>query len=165
MRVKFFAIPALDPGDAEAELNRFLAQHRVLSIDREIVTERPGSFWAVSVSYLESSTPAPKPGKARIDYKEVLSPEDFEVYAALRELRKEVAERDGVPPYAVFNNAQLAEMVQKRIRSSEELGRISGVGPSRVEAHGSRFLERLTELQTSGPAEEESHETSGDSPR
>jgi len=93
------------------------------------------------------------------------APEDFEVYAALRELRKEVAERDGVPPYAVFNNAQLAEMVQKRIRSSEELGRISGVGPSRVEAHGSRFLERLTELQTSGPAEEESHETSGDSPR
>ncbi len=140
MRVKFFAIPALDPSDAEVELNHFLAQHRVLSIDREIVTQRAGTFWAVSVTCLERSAPGSSAKKSRVDYKEVLSPEDFEVYAKLRELRKEVAEREGVPPYTVFNNAQLAEMVEKRMRSNEELAQISGVGPSGVGAEGLRLL-------------------------
>ncbi len=153
MRVKFFAVPALDPGEAEAELNSFLGSHRVLSIDRELVADGAGSFWAVGVTYSQRPIPGSPPKKGRIDYKEVLSAEDFEVYAVLRELRKQIAEQQGVPPYAVFNNAQLAEMVQKRMRSSEELQQIAGVGPSKVEAHGPRFLERLRELQAVGPVE------------
>lgn len=165
MRVKFFAVPALDPGAAESDLNRFLAQCRVLSIDRQLVSDSGGSYWAVSVTYLERSAATSKPGKSRVDYKEVLSPEDFEVYAALRQLRKEVAESDGVPPYAVFNNAQLAEMVQKRMRTTDELGQISGVGPSRIEAHGATFLERLASLQTASSAEAKDDEANGDPPR
>lgn len=148
MRVKFFVIPVFDPAVGEAELNRFLADHRILTIDRELVSEQTGTCWAVSVTYLERTAPAATgPKKASVDYKQELSPEDFQVYAGLRSLRKEVAEAGGVPPYAVFNNAQLAEMVRRRIRSKEELGKISGVGPARVEAHGERFLERLAELQ------------------
>ncbi len=165
MRHRFFAIPALDPAEAEAELNRFLGSHRVLSADRHLVADGAASFWAVGVSYSERSIPGSQARKGRIDYREVLSPEDFAVYATLRELRKQVAEQQGVPPYAIFNNAQLAEMVQKRMRSSEELGQVAGVGPSRVEAHGPRFLERLSELQAAGPAKGGRDEAHGDPPR
>ncbi len=158
MRVKFFAIPALDPADAVDELNRFLASHRVLSIDRQLVADGGGSFWAVDITYSQRPVPGAPPKKGRVDYKEVLSPGDFEVYAALRELRKQIAEQRGVPTYAVFNNAQLAEMVEKRMRTREQLAKIAGVGPSKIEAHGPRFLERLRELQAaerSGGARDE----------
>ena len=50
MRMKFFAVPASDPVQAEAELNQFLAQHRVMSLDRQLVTDRTGSFWALAVA-------------------------------------------------------------------------------------------------------------------
>ena len=43
------------------------------------------------------------------DYKQVLKPEEFEVFSRLREWRKGVAEKEGVPVYVVFSNEQLAE--------------------------------------------------------
>lgn len=158
MRLKFFAIPALDPADAEAELNRFLATHRILTVDRELTAERQGSFWAIAVSYLDKDAPTlmPEgPRKPKIDYKEVLSPEDFTVFAELRSFRQETAAKEAVPPYLVFTNAQLAEMVQGRISSLEEMGRIAGIGPARLKSHGPRFLERLKASQRPGPVPDE----------
>lgn len=147
MRVKFFTIPALDSYEAEVELNRFLAQHRVLAIDRQLVALPGGAFWTVSVSFQDAAPNSVATKRNKVDYKETLSPEDFEVYAALRTLRKEVSERDGVPPYAIFNNAQLAEMVENRTRTTEALRAISGIGPSRAETYGELFLARLATLQ------------------
>ena len=158
MRVKFFAIPALDPAKSEAELNSFLSTNRILSIDRELTTERRGSFWAVAVTYLDrnaSNSGQKEPKKPKIDYKEVLSPEDFAVYAELRNLRQKIAMEEAVPPYMVFTSAQLAEMVQRRLRSLEQMGKITGVGPARLKSHGKIFLEQLNSLQESEPVPRE----------
>lgn len=145
MRVKFFAVPVLTPAEAEAEVNRFLAQHRVLSIDRQLVVDPSGSCWALSVTYLEASnSPQVEVKKGKVDYREILSPEAFVVFAQLRRLRKDLAERDGVPPYVIFTNEQLAAMVQQQIGTAAELGQLSGVGPARIEKYGAAFLEHLT---------------------
>ena len=55
--------------------------------------------------------------KKKIEYKEVLSPEDFSIYAKLRDWRKETAAREAVQLYNVFMNEQMAVMVQKRVNS------------------------------------------------
>ena len=47
-------------------------------------------------------------GKQRVDYKEVLSPADFALFAKLRDWRKATAEQEGIPVYAVLTNEQLA---------------------------------------------------------
>ena len=75
MQTRFFTVPASDP----AELNAFLRSHRVLSIRKELVSgPKEGAFWAIAVDYLESgSRPS---GKSSIDYKEVLSEAEFEVF-------------------------------------------------------------------------------------
>ncbi|MCH9650960.1 MAG: hypothetical protein K0U98_22245 [Deltaproteobacteria bacterium] len=104
MRMAFFSVPALSLGEAQVEeaveLNRFLAAHRVVSLDRQLVNESGGAYWALCVSYLPSKGSSAPIKKGRIDYKEVLSQEDFATYAHLRNLRKEIAEQDGVPAYA-----------------------------------------------------------------
>ncbi len=56
-------------------------------------------------------------------------------------------------------------MVQKRMRSTEELAQISGVGESKIEAHGARFLERLKELQAGAPGKGGRDEAHCDPPR
>ncbi len=147
--MKFFAIPAVDPGDAEAAVNSFLSEHRVTSIDRQLVPERSGAYWALCVSYITGGArQRPAAGKkGRLDYREALPPEEFQVFAQLRRLRKELAERDGVPLYAIFNNEQLAAMVQQKISTSQDLSRLAGVGPSKVSKYGPAFLERLAAAQ------------------
>ncbi len=74
----------------------------------------------------------------------MLNREDFAVFSKLRDLRKEVAQETGVPVYAIFNNEQLAQMVQKRARAKADLEAITHVGDARIEKYGSRFVDFLT---------------------
>ena len=91
-------------------------------------------------------------GKPKVDYKEVLSEADFAVFSRLRVLRKEVAEREGLPVYAVFTNEQMAAMVTGRADSLAALGKIDGIGAARVEKYGAAFLAALQ--QTGGGGDE-----------
>lgn len=146
MQLKFFQIPTLGGGLLEDDLNAFLRAHRVLAVQRELVREGPGVYWALCVEYLPQAPARPgqsasqPSGNAKIDYREVLSAQDFETFSRLRKLRKEMAERDGVPVYAVFTNEQIAAMVTSRADSLAALRRIDGVGDARVEKYGEAFL-------------------------
>lgn len=53
MRLHFMTIPVYESAAAEAELNRFLASHRVLAVDRQLVVDGTRSAWAVCVSFVE----------------------------------------------------------------------------------------------------------------
>jgi ribonuclease D len=48
-----------------------------------------------------------------------------------------------VPAYAIFTNEQLAEIVQRKLRTASALGEIEGVGKARVDKYGALFLALL----------------------
>ena len=146
MQLRLFVLPVNNLEAAEAEMNAFLRSHRVLSVKKELVAEGENSFWTFCVEYLESTSGGglPPGGKLpKVDYKEVLKPEEFEVFSRLRDWRKGVAEQERVPVYVVFTNEQLAEMVRKRVSTRVGLKEIEGVGEARVEKYGAAVLERL----------------------
>ncbi len=62
------------------------------------------------------------------------------LFQALRALRKEIASREGVPPFVVFGDATLTEMAARRPADAEELLRISGVGQHKLGKYGAEFL-------------------------
>ena len=154
MRYRFFSIPVQDPAAAEDALNRFLAAHRIVSVDRELVADGRHSLWCLCVSYLDGEGAASAQPKGKVDYREILSEADFAVYAKLRALRKQLAERDGVPAYSVFTNEQLAEMVRQRTASPADLERLAGVGKARSEKFGAAFLALLREAGSDRTAEQ-----------
>lgn len=41
MRLHFLAIPVFDPAEGESELNRFLSTHRIIALDRQLVSDGP----------------------------------------------------------------------------------------------------------------------------
>ena len=127
------------------DLNKWLASHRIVSVRSHLVQGPEGALlvFVVESTGNSASKPATEP---RVDYKETLSESDFLLFSRLRQLRKEVAEREGVPVYAVFSNAQLAEMVERRVSTSAELSAIDGVGQGRVTKHGPLFLSLLVSL-------------------
>ena len=148
MAFRFFTISVHDGADVEAELNAFLGAHRVVSVDRRFVDLGNQSFWAICVDYIAgpSGRAGANTARERVDYKEKLTPEQFRVFAQLRDLRKEVAQAEAVPVYTVFSNDQLARMVTDRTTTKAALERIDGIGDARVAKYGPRFLDLLTKL-------------------
>jgi ATP-dependent DNA helicase RecQ len=71
---------------------------------------------------------------------EVLDPELFD---ALRKLRKQIADREGVPAYVVFSDASLRQMVARKPQTRSGLLAVSGVGKVKLERYGSEFLDAL----------------------
>ena len=100
MPFQIFTIPVRDSGPIEQELNSFLAQHKVVSLERQLIDEGVNSFWAICVDYLgdgsDSTTAKSNLSRNRIDYKQVLPPDEFAVFSKLRDLRKELALQEAV---------------------------------------------------------------------
>lgn len=141
LQYKFFLINAKDPQETEDELNRFLRSVRVVNVTREFVSQGDNSYWSLLVEYLfhQSGNAGDNGGlkrRNRIDYKEVLSDDDFAIFVKLRDWRKKVAEEEAIPVYTIFTNEQLAQIVQNRVVEKAILQRISGVGEARVKKYG-----------------------------
>jgi ATP-dependent DNA helicase RecQ len=62
------------------------------------------------------------------------------LFEALRALRREIADREGVPPYVVFHDATLREMAVARPATEEAMLDIGGVGERKLEKYGAEFL-------------------------
>ena len=64
-----------------------------------------------------------------------------ELFEELRKLRLEIARAESLPPYIVFNDKTLIDMCLKQPKTSEEFLDVSGVGQSKLEKYGDRFLD------------------------
>jgi ATP-dependent DNA helicase RecQ len=65
---------------------------------------------------------------------------DAELWDALRDCRRQLADSQGVPPYVIFHDATLAEMLAVRPRTHTELLALTGVGRTKLERYGDAFL-------------------------
>jgi|TARA_B110000116_G_scaffold268249_1_gene281965 ATP-dependent DNA helicase RecQ len=94
---------------------------------------------------LKSAGNLQKPkSSGRIGSSEPLSEEDEVLFQSLRQLRKSIADQQGVPAYIVFNDTTLRDMAEKRPATPIEFLEISGVGPAKLERYGEAFLEVTT---------------------
>ncbi|MGD8320056.1 MAG: ATP-dependent DNA helicase RecQ [Gemmatimonadota bacterium] len=65
------------------------------------------------------------------------------LFQRLRALRKELADRQGVPAYIVFSDKVLKEMASRRPTTPAGLLEVPGVGPAKLERYGRAFLDEL----------------------
>ena len=72
-----------------------------------------------------------------------IADEDRELFEALRECRKKLADENEVPPYVIFHDATLMQMATDKPTSDVALLAISGVGQTKLERYGPSFLEVL----------------------
>lgn len=69
---------------------------------------------------------------------------DEVLMAMLRDLRKKVAKKLGVPPFVVFQDPSLEDMALKYPISQEELINTHGVGEGKAKKYGAAFLELIS---------------------
>ncbi len=87
------------------------------------------------------SSKAPKPASSAAS--QLVRSEERETWEALRTLRRKLAEEHSVPPYVIFPDATLLEMLRSQPASLADMARISGVGARKLERYGQAFLEVL----------------------
>jgi ATP-dependent DNA helicase RecQ len=66
--------------------------------------------------------------------------EDEQLWDALRECRKRLATEQNVPPYVIFHDATLMQMMEYRPTSEAALLGLNGVGQAKLDRYGEAFL-------------------------
>ena len=127
--LRYFGDPAARPTCEGCD--NCLGTRRVASEGRAAVKGRRASAAKTGAGPKAGATDAP------------LSRAEIEVLDALKVVRSRLAKEDGVPAYVIFPDRSLREMVRARPRTSDELARVHGVGPARLEKFGAAFLEAL----------------------
>ena len=163
--------PVLEAFD-DSPLQELLKGREVFTIRDHFFVRNGVPYLAVVVTCgLKPPVEEPKPpekGKGREEsWRTLVSAADVPLFNALREWRAERARREGVPPYIIFTNKQLAALVRIRPGSLSRLGAIEGIGKAKVENYGQELLALLSRPRagpdsTRGdPEEPDSGETPG----
>jgi ATP-dependent DNA helicase RecQ len=67
------------------------------------------------------------------------------LWEALRARRKQLAEQQGVPPYVIFHDSTLMQMMTERPATRDEFARLGGVGSHKLALYAETFLELIRE--------------------
>ena len=148
MQIKIINIPLTDDGTLQAELNRFLAGHKVLEVEQKFFQNEKGGCGSFCIRYIEntaSSQASQFAGKEKIDYKQVLDEKEFTVFSKLRECRKILAAEEAVPAYAVFTDEELAGIARLPELEADKLISIKGIGGKKVSKYGERIVKLYEE--------------------
>ena len=65
------------------------------------------------------------------------------LFQRLVALRKQIAKEEKLPPYIIFHDTSLKDMVSKLPVDLESMKSVSGVGHAKLEKYGSRFIEAI----------------------
>lgn len=72
---------------------------------------------------------------------ELLTSKGFELFDVLRQTRTKIARQEGIPPYIIFSDKTLTDMVMKLPFDKEEMLQVTGVGENKFEKYGQAFLD------------------------
>ncbi|MGH1471197.1 MAG: DNA helicase RecQ [Cellvibrionaceae bacterium] len=86
-------------------------------------------------------------GKNANKHNQLAASDDKQLWEILRTLRSELAKEQGVPPYVIFHDATLMELVQYRPINTDEFSKVNGVGKSKLEHYAKDFINVITEFE------------------
>ncbi|SMC34047.1 DNA helicase RecQ [Polynucleobacter kasalickyi] len=70
-----------------------------------------------------------------------------QLFIALKAQRTELAHEQGVPPYVIFHDSTLLEMMKLTPTNLEQFKRLNGVGQAKLEKYGRQFIEVIQSFQ------------------
>ncbi|PGA33635.1 DNA helicase RecQ [Bacillus wiedmannii] len=87
--------------------------------------------------------------KERVETRQIV--QDHPLFEILREVRKEIAQGEGVPPFVIFSDQTLKDMCAKMPQSDSELLTVKGIGEHKLVKYGSHFLQAVQHFIKDNP--------------
>ena len=138
----------------DSRVRDFLADKAVEAISDHFF-ERDGQPWLLLVvryrlvsgglteqaGQATQKTTASKPTKARDEsWRELLDKADWPLFNRIREWRGERSRAEGIPPYVVCNNRELAALVKRRPTTLAQIAELDGFGDAKLKKYGAELL-------------------------
>ncbi len=129
----------------DTALADFLSGKDIIRWESSFFTRKNDHYWTVIVEYehngvgITPTIPSEEKSK-KDDYKKILGEDDWPLFKALREWRGEKSKDEGVPPYIIFTNMQLAKISITRPVSLNALQQIEGIGNAKREKYGKEVI-------------------------
>ncbi len=129
-------------------VKQIIIEHKMFSSSQLILTAaaRPILRGEIPLKLAEPRLPR---HMSAISQKNIIADYDKDLFARLRFLRKQIADKNNIPPYIVFNDATLQEMARNKPVSKLEMLDINGVGEIKMERFGEAFLTLIKDHQQS----------------
>lgn len=103
-------------------------------------------------------TTTAKPARARDEsWRELLDKADWPLFNRIREWRGERSRAEGIPPYVVCNNRELASLVKRRPTTLAQIAELDGFGDAKLKKYGKDLLAFIAQA---GAEPEPDHGTS-----
>ncbi|MDA2529794.1 DNA helicase RecQ [Bacillus cereus] len=87
--------------------------------------------------------------KERVETRQIV--QDHPLFEVLREVRKEIAQGEGVPPFVIFSDQTLKDMCVKMPQNDSELLTVKGIGEHKLMKYGSHFLQAVQHFIEENP--------------
>ncbi len=151
MLIKIFSLTfsSASGGFDDEMLRDFIKDKEVISVRDHLFVRNEIPYLTLIVKYfpfrqeikVQSTAANSKAGEKRDEsWKELLAESDMALFNLLRDWRSQRCKKEGVPPYVVFTNRQLAEIVKKRPQSLADLTAIEGVGKAKADKYADEVL-------------------------
>jgi len=96
---------------------------------------------------------AKKTGKSKY----AINDHEQKLWDALRECRRKLADEQGVPPYVIFHDATLMQMLEHRPQNRQQFAQLSGVGERKLEQYADDFIGVINEFPEDDEAGDKSN--------
>jgi len=154
MFVRVFTLRFSDATDGfdNQPVETFLADKDVLSIHDHYFEKDGIPYIALVVCFRTKAVDpvveglADKKSKRDESWREFLPEADWPLFNTLRNWRNERSKQEGIPPYVICNNRQLAEIIKSRCNSLEALRQIEGLGDAKLTKYGQQLLALLAKF-------------------
>ncbi len=143
--------PVMDGFD-DSPITEFLGDKAVLSLKEHFFIRNEIPYLAIVITYDIRHEDMPQKAKTKggrkrdESWRDLLQDTDMPVFNTLRDWRSERCKKDGVPPYVVCNNKQLAQIAVSRPQTVATLMQVDGFGKAKADKYGSDILEVLAGL-------------------
>jgi len=147
MKLKVFTLRLDDAtnGFDDTELRSFIEDEdcprEVLDVSEHFFVHDRRPTWALLVSYRDVPRPGERKDRAsKKDYRADLDDPSRELFDELRSWRAKACKREGLPPYLICTNRQIAEISRARPTSAAGLRTIHGLGEAKVKRWSEEIL-------------------------
>ena len=157
MKLKIFTFRFSDTfrGFDDKVMQDFISDKEVIEYSEHFFINEKTPYLTIIISYRDINQDEKSRYTSRQDPRKELDESEKKLYDTLRNWRAAKAKQEGIPPYIIANNKQLAKMIRINAKTFSDLVKIDGIGEAKVEQYGKEILDIFSQ---------HSKETVNDSP-
>ncbi|GAX60891.1 superfamily II DNA helicase [Candidatus Scalindua japonica] len=145
MKLKIFTFRFCENtgGFNDDKLQLFSMEKEIIEFAEHFFTFEKRPYLTVFLSYRDKPSGSTNKGVRKQDPRSELDEHEKLLYDVVRKWRAARATQEGIPPYMIANNKQVASMVKLKVRSKKDFDAVEGFGEAKISRYAEDIIKTL----------------------